>query len=143
MESLEILAKVFLEPLLAQSVLPIQHIFGQVQVILNLSKVLLEQLKERVSAWDHRQCLADIFVQLYNYMKVYTQYVKDYSVLSPKLQICKKDPEFRKICRAAEKKKEAKKMELESLLIMPIQRIPRYQMLIEVITGCEERERGG
>ena len=83
----------------AQEILSTVQLQGQIEVILGYSKILFEMIEERTLKWNHRQCIADVFLALYNYLKVYTQYLKDYSIFCPLLNQAKENKTFRELLK--------------------------------------------
>ena len=136
---------------------------------------LLTTLQARVQKWSSSQCLGDIFIRLSDFMKVYTQYIKEYPPCSQKItSLSKADAEFERfikvriasICshpptlrdshsKMREKRASASelviltatlasqsleeepvvaaaKLPFDSYLMQPVQRIPRYELLLRV-----------
>ena len=90
-----VLSQVFLYPLKTQqTILAVSHIYAEIEVILAFSRLLLQDLEPRVENWDHRRCIADVILGITDYMKVYTQYVKDYSVFVDQIARAKEDGAF-------------------------------------------------
>ena len=94
-ESLKLVQQHFLEPMAEYpDLLDVKAIHVGITIILGYSNILLNKLMPRVQNWSPRQCLADVFLSLTDYMKVYTQYVKDYTPLVQQLVVSKSNPEF-------------------------------------------------
>jgi len=89
----------------------------------------LEDLKPRVENWSPTQCLGDIFLTITNYLKVYTSYVQHYDDALEVLSECKKKSKFLHFLEDA-RENDAGGQDIEALLILPIQRIPRYNLLL-------------
>eukprot|EP00011_Vannellida_sp_DIVA3-517-6-12_P004434 CAMPEP_0114607680 /NCGR_PEP_ID=MMETSP0168-20121206/2190_1 /TAXON_ID=95228 ORGANISM="Vannella sp., Strain DIVA3 517/6/12" /NCGR_SAMPLE_ID=MMETSP0168 /ASSEMBLY_ACC=CAM_ASM_000044 /LENGTH=865 /DNA_ID=CAMNT_0001818559 /DNA_START=41 /DNA_END=2635 /DNA_ORIENTATION=+ len=131
-DNLNVLVQSFLLPLRTnQDALMVHHIYAEVEVILAFSTLLLEDLKPIMAAWDHRSCIGDIFLKTCAYMKVYTQYVKDYSLFVGALIKAQKRSKFQAAMEQCIADCEGKAQPFESYLIMPVQRIPRYEMLLK------------
>jgi hypothetical protein len=96
---------------------------------------LLKDIQPRVLEWNQRQCLGDVFLRITDYMKVYTQYVKDFSPCMDAIIAAKqKHSDFSAKLKELELEAEisARGLPFESYLILPVQRIPRYQLLLNV-----------
>lgn len=66
-------------------------------------------------------------------MKVYTQYVKDYDLgLATLLHLQKKNSKFVHFLQEAKENPLCEGKDLQTFLIMPVQRIPRYELLLRV-----------
>ncbi|CEO99564.1 hypothetical protein PBRA_007297 [Plasmodiophora brassicae] len=95
--------------------------FANVDIIVSLHDALLPQLKDASN-------IGAAFVKFGDYLKMYTAFVNGYdNVLSTlaALKANKKFKAFGDAIRAADPT-----LSLESLMIMPIQRIPRYLLLL-------------
>ncbi|PRP88662.1 hypothetical protein PROFUN_02758 [Planoprotostelium fungivorum] len=110
----------------------VKAIFSDVQIIQGLSSRLLEGLRPRVQSWSPSQCLGDIFLEIGKMLKVYTNYVQTYDQALEYLNEGKREAKnldlFLEECRMSEKN--PSQFPIDSLLILPVQRIPRYDLLL-------------
>jgi len=97
-------------------------------IILDLSKVLLEMLAPRAEIFDQETCIGDIFLQLADYMKVYTFYIEAYQPFIAQFVTFWQKYKDTPICENISTPSQF--MAFESCLIVPVQRIPRYQLLL-------------
>jgi hypothetical protein len=114
--------------------------FCSVQVIAGLNKKLLGDLQDRHATWSAvpeedasalspADTLCDLFVQFAPFLKMYTQYAGQNGESMKTLRnLQEKDETFAAFCGAASA--QCKGHTLDSFLIMPIQRIPRYLLLL-------------
>jgi len=110
----------------------IRAIFSELEVLLNYNNLLLVQLEQRVAKWGVHQRLGDIFLQIASYLKIYSQYVSNYNEAMRILAECKKQSRFKKFLEDLKKKNsELDQCGLENFLIRPVQRIPRYFLLLQ------------
>ncbi|RZC35191.1 rho guanine nucleotide exchange factor 17, partial [Asbolus verrucosus] len=139
-ESLQILVTKYLEPLkspentnLLDSTL-VDEIFYQIPFLLNHHQTFLEELKKRLEHWDIKQKIGDIFLEMFSKSSVienYTNYVNNWK-------------RAREIIKSAQQSKSAfarflettarehkGKLALDSLLIKPIQKFPKYELLLQ------------
>ncbi|KAI8816289.1 uncharacterized protein EV422DRAFT_571856 [Fimicolochytrium jonesii] len=142
-DSLSILQKMFLQPLMAAvgtseemlSKKMILGIFSELPGIINVNSELKKQLENRLesSPWDPcNGFIGDIFLNLAPYLKMYSSYVKNFNnALSRVTECSAKFPAFSHFIAKQHTNPELKGLRLESFLIMPVQRIPRYKMLLE------------
>jgi len=112
-------------------------IFSGLLNIYKLHKTLIVALEERLSHWNDRQKIGDIFVELSPTFMLYTQFTTKYetaietfnqqskNLLGNILYLRRKDPYTHHHT-------------LNSFLIMPIQRIPRYKLLLEGVLKYTE-----
>eukprot|EP01083_Nonionella_stella_P120783 362240_1 len=119
-----------------------QHstLFPQVQIIKGLSDKFLEDLQQRrePNVWDPKTSkLSDLFETFTPYFRMYQGYVNNHEksvALMRKLNEKEKWGEYctnvRPLCQ---------RFDLASLLILPIQRLPRYKLLLsEILKNTRE-----
>merc|ERR1712137_849715 len=101
-----------------------------------ISKTLLDSVKQRVETWTPETQLGDIFVKMAPFFRIYNKYQNNYEHALQVLERCQKDEIFNQFVDAidavvkAEVKDEKATVKLESLIIMPVQRIPRIILLL-------------
>ena len=84
-----------------------------------------------VEDWDETSTIGDIFLLTAPFFKVYNRYGNNYEHAIATLDKCMEEPTFAAVVEslAAEA---PNSVSLESLLIMPVQRIPRYNLFLRV-----------
>ena len=134
------------------------------ETILQFNEILLVDLKERAENWGPRACLGDLFlkivilhfllhwmlshsgffgcaIKLYQvgFLKVYTEYLRHYNLAAERLhKLAAKRKAFNMFLEDTKANvPDARDLSLESYLIMPVQRIPRYRMLLGVILSTK------
>ncbi|XP_045481374.1 rho guanine nucleotide exchange factor 17 isoform X2 [Harmonia axyridis] len=139
-ESLQILTTKYLEPLkspeyatLLDSAL-VDEIFNQIPFLLTYHQQFLEELKKRLEQWDIRQKVGDVLVEFFSkpaLIDSYTSYVNNWkrarNIIKTTQQT--KAP-FAKFLETTAREHRGK-LALDSLLIKPIQRFPRYELLLQ------------
>ncbi|GAM28313.1 hypothetical protein SAMD00019534_114890 [Acytostelium subglobosum LB1] len=108
----------------------IEHLFCNIEVLHQHHIGFLAKLEERVNSWHHNQAIGDLFAELESVVDIYTTYVNNYTNVVPTIEDMRRDnkvADFLMDCR----EKNCKGIELTSYLIMPIQRMPRYVLLLE------------
>merc|ERR1712137_1425581 len=101
-----------------------------------ISKTLLDSVKQRVETWTPETQLGDIFVKMAPFFRIYNKYQNNYEHALQVLERCQKDETFNMFVDAidavvkAELKDDKATVKLESLIIMPVQRIPRIILLL-------------
>eukprot|EP01104_Vermistella_antarctica_P016881 TRINITY_DN5862_c0_g2_i1.p1 TRINITY_DN5862_c0_g2~~TRINITY_DN5862_c0_g2_i1.p1 ORF type:complete len:947 (+),score=249.04 TRINITY_DN5862_c0_g2_i1:250-3090(+) len=134
--SLELLMEAFISPLEQDdSLLPphcIRQTSGTLEILLNIAKMLLARIESRLSNWvAEREMLGDVFLsEVVGALKMYTTYVSTYTATNVTLQAerekSKKLQEFLVTTRDAK----AGGLDINSYLILPVQRVPRYALLL-------------
>ncbi|CAG8446200.1 28263_t:CDS:10 [Dentiscutata erythropus] len=154
-DSLLLVQRLFLNPLLdsLSTTSPIltkkliKDIFANILDLLNVNTELLKRLEERLSGptdipadengdskfWNpETDCLGDIFLNMAPFLKMYSLYVKNFNSALSVIDIQLKDnPVFSAFLRDVIKTGKCKGLTLQAYLIMPVQRIPKYKLLLE------------
>merc|ERR1712137_39185 len=124
----------YITPLREKEILPqktIQGIFSNVDTILKAHEGLfMSSLREKVKSWTDESKVGDIFLAIAPGFKFYTQYCSNYDTSIGLVQSCKKDnSQFSQFLKEAQAKYNG--TYITSYLILPIQRIPRYEMFLK------------
>lgn len=92
--------------------------------------------------WDpSADQIADIFVTMAPFLKVYSLYSQNFNLALEKLsQMLRSNETFRKFEQTQSHAKDMASLNLQAYLIMPIQRIPRYKMLLEDLLKHTSKE---
>jgi len=98
--------------------------------IYELHKNLLNELEARLLKWHSEQLIADIFINFAPLFKIYTHYTSKYESAMQTFAENREKPAFKTFCEIRRKDPYANGQTLPSFLIMPIQRIPRYTLLL-------------
>eukprot|EP00475_Leptophrys_vorax_P015286 TRINITY_DN21663_c0_g1_i1.p1 TRINITY_DN21663_c0_g1~~TRINITY_DN21663_c0_g1_i1.p1 ORF type:complete len:721 (+),score=193.36 TRINITY_DN21663_c0_g1_i1:1965-4127(+) len=117
-------------------------VFSNIDVILQINSNFLTSLKERVTEAkpDERNAMVGtVFKKLGPFFKMYTQYINNHpSAVSRLVNSLYKKEKFKNFLQQNERTASAKGLDLESLLITPVQRVPRYKLLLEVLLKCTD-----
>lgn len=104
-------------------------LFGGSSMLAAVNKAFFADVETRVAHWDDlHTTIGDLFVTFAPYFKLYTSYVNNHAkadLLTKTLLL--RNKAFKAMC---EKGTEASGNTLQSFLILPIQRIPRYVLLL-------------
>eukprot|EP00732_Lithocolla_globosa_P003419 Lithocolla_globosa_v1_NODE_2731_length_1889_cov_10.816249.p1 type:complete len:515 gc:universal NODE_2731_length_1889_cov_10.816249:213-1757(+) len=139
--SLKIVPQLFMTPLLQgnvknnfKGVIPPEEskvLFSNWLVLLELHKDgLLEEIKTRVERWSPSTNIGDVFVKYASKFEVYVEYVNHFNEQTALLSELEKRSAVAKVLQEAVTNAECTQPSLGSFLIMPVQRIPRYVMLV-------------
>ena len=127
---LEVIEEYFMKPIQESDLLPqnvFANIFGDILGIRQINKELLAAME--VST-DH---IGKVFLDLAPYLKFYSTYANDFRDASKLVdEFTEKSKAFRQLLANQESRPEVQK-KLNSLLITPVQRIPRYKLLLDDI----------
>ncbi|CAD7003378.1 unnamed protein product [Ceratitis capitata] len=127
---LELLMKFFVRPIKHQALID-DHthtfLFGQIEMIYNLNMELLQELEE------NKEDVAKAFLKIAPFLKLYSVYAFDFrNALLVLQEITSKNSSFRKFKEQTETRPEVQRT-LNSLMIVPIQRLPRYKLLLDQV----------
>lgn len=109
----------------------VRAIFSEIEVILAYNRMLLASLKKRMETWSCDTKLGDIFMKMTDFLKVYTQYVNNYDSALTTINTVKHVEKVAVFLAKCEKDPRSVGLALGAFLILPIQRLPRYVMLLQ------------
>ncbi|KAG5892280.1 hypothetical protein JTB14_036246 [Gonioctena quinquepunctata] len=139
-ESLRILVTKYLEPLktpenanLLDANL-VDEIFYQIPFLYSHHQTFLAELKKRLEQWDVKQKIGDVFLEMFSKSIVidsYTNYVNNWKRAREILKNAQQSkPSFSKFLETTARL-HIGKLALDSLLIKPIQKFPKYELLLQ------------
>eukprot|EP00057_Strongylocentrotus_purpuratus_P014396 XP_011668870.1 PREDICTED: rhoGEF domain-containing protein gxcJ isoform X3 [Strongylocentrotus purpuratus] len=111
----------------------INIIFSNISTIYEFhKKFLLTQLEDRMEEWEKNPCLGDILVRLSPFLKLYTDYVGNFDKAVKCLNTWMvKIPSFASLLQEIQKKPICMFLTLQHHMLEPVQRIPRYELLLK------------
>jgi FYVE/RhoGEF/PH domain-containing protein 5/6 len=133
--SLETLVKFYLKPLRTMNLISknkVTFMFGNMEHILIINKELLDALEKRMQQWEENQALGDVMNKLVPWLRLYSEYCSNYhNVIAMVMELMEKKQSFTEWLTKTQQQNNI--LDMSSLLIMPIQRIPRYKLLLEQV----------
>merc|ERR1712137_996595 len=140
-DNLNLLKEAFYEPLHKNSLDQtaavistddVRNIFGSLNIILPVNKLLLQELRTRlqVPESDYLQ-IGEAFQTLAYGLKSYTAYCNDYETARQILGRLKKNPDFVVFFEKISQNEKLRGRTIFDFMILPVQRIPRYRMLLQ------------
>ncbi|XP_008282361.1 epithelial cell-transforming sequence 2 oncogene-like [Stegastes partitus] len=135
--------KVYQEPLTAAldsnrailSHTDIQVILSPVTLILELHRVFEADLQSRLQQWGAEQCVGDVFVKFCSKLRVYSNYLNNYTTALRTIDKCREDkPLFRPFLSRADRTVATHMLSLQELLLCPVWRIQEYVTLLQALT---------
>ena len=106
--------------------LEIQSIFGNVNAIFAFHHLLLQQLEKEWKDCGSSMNIASLISKQFPFLKMYIPYINNFQLSLQTLTKCKQISKFRKWLESIEKKTG----DLPSLLILCVQRVPRYVKIL-------------
>jgi len=118
----------------------VTDIFQNIETIYQFHKTFLEDLESLISNWHPSSSrVGELFLSLAPYFKLYTQYCSNYDKSINVIQMHKKTtPKFEQFLTESQASKRFKGTYITSHLILPIQRIPRYEMFLRELVKRTE-----
>ncbi|KAM6957974.1 epithelial cell-transforming sequence 2 oncogene-like [Tautogolabrus adspersus] len=135
--------KVYKEPLTAAlnsnrailSFADIHIVLSPVTHILQLSKEFQMDLGARLQQWGAEQCVGDVLVKLCSKLKVYTNYLNNYTTALCTIDKCRETkPPFRAFLKRADGTLATHMLSLQELLLCPVWRIQEYVTLLQALS---------
>ncbi|EGC35087.1 hypothetical protein DICPUDRAFT_152605 [Dictyostelium purpureum] len=111
----------------------VKIVFSQIEVILLYNSMLLEKLSSRIynDSWSYHQRIGDIFLEMIHFLKVpYRHYITNFTQCLKVLEAASKRPSYVLFIQECKSLTEVARRDLQSFVSMPIQRIPRYVLLL-------------
>lgn len=135
LKSLQTLVKGFLEPLKKQRLLSETEYFS---IFINFEQIMTDHrkfevsIRDRISWWNEESILSDIFLKKTDFFVHYGVYILNFNQSSVSLHFLrKKIPKLDQMIQKFEDDLMQTTMQtLDSFMIMPIQRLPRYRLLL-------------
>uniref|UniRef100_A0A3Q3JEX6 DH domain-containing protein n=1 Tax=Monopterus albus TaxID=43700 RepID=A0A3Q3JEX6_MONAL len=113
----------------------IQVIFSPVTQILELHRVFQVDLQARLQHWGAEQCIGDVFIKLCSSLKVYTNYLNNYTTALHTIDKCRgMKPAFRAFLKRADRTLATHMLSLQELLLCPVWRIQEYVTLLQALS---------
>ncbi|NP_001357227.2 FYVE, RhoGEF and PH domain-containing protein 4 isoform 8 [Homo sapiens] len=96
------------------------------------SKFLLPELEKRMQEWETTPRIGDILQKLAPFLKMYGEYVKGFdNAMELVKNMTERIPQFKSVVEEIQKQKICGSLTLQHHMLEPVQRIPRYEMLLK------------
>lgn len=136
-KQLEVVETLIHKPLMSESkglltAEQMRLLFGTLQAIYGVSAELLKRLREKASVFTPRTRFGSIIITLIPYLRVYSDYCRYYSKMNETVQELKPPHPFSAFYKLqmAKAPEEFSRFDITYFLITPIQRLPRYRLLL-------------
>ncbi|KAJ6253842.1 faciogenital dysplasia protein [Anaeramoeba flamelloides] len=142
---LDILVKEFLIPLKKQEILDqtqLSKIFSNIETIFGLNQKLYEGFLERRSNLETRTW-SDLFSRFVPFLKIYSLFISNYNTALKTLETnISTNETFNNFLNKVHSLEQLNELKIFDLLITPVQRIPRYVLLIRgVIKSMDQNHK--
>ncbi|XP_074050860.1 FYVE, RhoGEF and PH domain-containing protein 4 isoform X4 [Macrotis lagotis] len=96
------------------------------------SKFLLPELEKRMQEWETTPRIGDILQKLAPFLKMYGEYVKGFdNAMELVKTMTDRIPQFKSVIEEIQKQKICGNLTLQHHMLEPVQRIPRYELLLK------------
>uniref|UniRef100_A0A8C2URW7 FYVE, RhoGEF and PH domain-containing protein 4 n=1 Tax=Chinchilla lanigera TaxID=34839 RepID=A0A8C2URW7_CHILA len=96
------------------------------------SKFLLPELEKRMQEWETTPRIGDILQKLAPFLKMYGEYVKGFdNAMELVKHMTERVPQFKSVIEDIQKQEICGSLTLQHHMLEPVQRIPRYEMLLK------------
>ncbi|XP_048876989.1 FYVE, RhoGEF and PH domain-containing protein 4-like isoform X4 [Brienomyrus brachyistius] len=111
----------------------VKNIFSNISSINAFhSQFLLPDLEKRMSEWASQPRIGDVLLKHTPFLKMYAEYVKNFDKAMELLKIwTDKSPQFKAIILDIQSQEECANLTLQHHMLEPVQRVPRYEMLLK------------
>ncbi|GFO23266.1 fyve, rhogef and ph domain-containing protein 4 [Plakobranchus ocellatus] len=111
----------------------LNHMFSNIKSIyLFHHDFLLQQMEEKVTNWDQDPRIGDLLKRNAPFLKMYSEYIANFDNAMKLIdQWTKKSSKFSNIIKTIQELPECGSLSLQHHMLEPIQRVPRYEMLIK------------
>ncbi|KAM9998849.1 hypothetical protein ACTFIZ_002404 [Dictyostelium cf. discoideum] len=116
----------------------IHSIFSEILIIFNYNSHFYSKLDERMKENSNVLILGDLFLSITDFLKSYSVYVNNYTKAMNTLEKVKKNPNVEALLQTFQQNPACDSLDLNSLLIMPVQRVPRYILLLSELIKCTD-----
>jgi hypothetical protein len=116
------------------------RIFSDIEIIDEITHAILDKMESRLGLWPSVQRVGDIFKDMAPLMKLYYRYIRDFEKMQQRLaEIQHQRPDFDQFIQKVARER-AGGLTLLSFLIMPVQRLPRYELLLKGLLKLTDDE---
>ena len=115
------------------------NLFTILPQLLMLNSMLLEEFEKRIGNWFTQPKIADVLVKKGGFLRIYSTYMDTFENTGLIFEEClKKYKDFAKIVKDIEKLPMCQALGLSMHLLAPVQRLPRYKLLLETYLKYQE-----
>ncbi|XP_010159431.1 PREDICTED: FYVE, RhoGEF and PH domain-containing protein 2, partial [Eurypyga helias] len=111
----------------------VKMIFSNISSIYQFhAKFFLPELQKRMEDWSCTPRIGDVIQKLAPFLKMYGEYVKNFDKAVELITVwSEKSPPFQELIADIQKRKVCANLTLQHHMLEPVQRIPRYELLLK------------
>jgi len=107
-------------------------LFASIEVIHNLNDAFYKELLVIIKP-AHDVLIGGIFLRFMETLKLYSDYINNYELCISAFSLCIKNKKFKSFLDSCVKKPVVQGLDMMAYMIMPVQRVPRYELLLHEI----------
>uniref|UniRef100_A0A6B2L005 Uncharacterized protein n=1 Tax=Arcella intermedia TaxID=1963864 RepID=A0A6B2L005_9EUKA len=111
-------------------------LFGNLDQIITVNTNFLKDIVVKVKLWEEQKLIGEVLKELTPHLKLYGHYLDNYNNALAVLNEIRKDPVILEWLRSKTADPVCDGLNLDALLIQPIQRIPRYRLFLQRLLSC-------
>eukprot|EP01130_Rhizamoeba_saxonica_P017074 TRINITY_DN8114_c0_g1_i1.p1 TRINITY_DN8114_c0_g1~~TRINITY_DN8114_c0_g1_i1.p1 ORF type:complete len:996 (+),score=250.18 TRINITY_DN8114_c0_g1_i1:19-3006(+) len=108
----------------------VNAIFSNMEILLGFNQIFFTSLEGVLNDWNEESCIGEIFLEFAPYLRMYSEYSNQYSECVATYHQYMRGNEAFMLANNEIRMEIECPLALEDLLITPIQRIPRYSLLL-------------
>ncbi|KFQ27958.1 FYVE, RhoGEF and PH domain-containing protein 2, partial [Mesitornis unicolor] len=111
----------------------VKMIFSNISSIYQFhAKFFLPELQKRMEDWSCNPRVGDVIQKLAPFLKMYGEYIKNFDKAVELITVwSEKSPPFQELIADIQKRKVCANLTLQHHMLEPVQRIPRYELLLK------------
>lgn len=145
-EDLQFLLDAYKEPLLQSDAIPadkrhefVQNLFGNIDEVMHVNRAMCDELQAMQSQHSVMPSIADAMLRWSTRLDAYVTYGAQQAVAKHILdEELANNTAFKQFCQVNERKKEARKLPVQSFLSRATTRLGRYPLLLEALMKKSE-----
>ncbi|ELP87604.1 Rho guanine nucleotide exchange factor, putative [Entamoeba invadens IP1] len=115
-------------------------LFSNIETVCQTNKVFLQDMSKKVHFFNTTTCIGDTFLTFIPFLKVYSEYCSNFRHTTELLPLIKYPHKFSIFYSEMQRKNTTfKTCSMLDLLITPIQRLPRYELLLKDLLKHTEK----
>lgn len=110
----------------------LKDVFSNIESIVSFHEMFFTELDRVIGRWSSKQTIGDLFLKYATGFNLYTEYINNFDKSDVALKkLLKKSKELQKVEQELQNYPGVNRLDFASFLIMPVQRLPRYLLLLD------------
>jgi serine/threonine protein kinase len=110
----------------------LKDVFANIEPLVSFHEMFFSELDRCVGRWSKLQTIGDLFLKYSTGFNLYTEYINNFDKSDVALKkMLKKSKDLQKVEQELQNYPGVNRLDFSSFLIMPVQRLPRYLLLLD------------